>query len=256
MPKSPILLSAAVFSASALFASAALARPLEAILQSHVFEVCADPDNMPYSSRDGDRHGIFIDMGQAVAQKLGVDAKVTWIPSREYLRKTQCDAIPAVAVIDEGPVKGTTRPYTKSHSVVVVDPTHRPTSTIEDFRGEHVAVPSGSLAHHLMIKAGISVWVRFLDDTAIQNAVESGEADAGIVNQGSADWYNAIHPDKPLRIEESVRLDPSLDYAVSFGLRKADKTLIEQVDNLIGQMMADGELQKIFQRYGVTYLAP
>jgi polar amino acid transport system substrate-binding protein len=243
-------------SAAALFVSTASARPLETILRSHVFEICADPDNMPYSSRDGDRHGILADVGQAVAQKLGVDAKITWIPSREYLRKTQCDAVPAVAIIDGDPVKGATRPYTKSHSVLVVAQTHRPTSAIDDFRDEHVAVPSGSLAHHLMIKAGIPVWVRFLDDTAILNAVESGEADAGIVNQGSVDWYNATHPDKPLRIERSVRLDPSLDYAVAFGLRKADQPLTDRVDDLIGQMMTDGELEKIFQRYGVTYLSP
>lgn len=243
-----------------LASAQAIARPLADILQSHRFELCAEPDALPFSSRAGERPGIFIEMGRRIAQELGVDLKVTWITSRDYVHRTQCDAIPAVAVIDgktdDEETKGATRAYVRSHAVLVVAQSHPAVHSINDFRTEHVAVPSGSWAHRLMNKAGIPVWVRFLDDPAILEAVETGQADAGIVSQSSFDWQVATHPQSPIRIADQVTLDPSLDYTVAFGLRKGDAAIVERVDALIGQMMADGELEKIFQGYGVTYLAP
>ena len=52
------------------------------IRQQGFFTVSLDPNNLPYSSREGELQGIDAELADAVAKQLGLEAKIDWIRVR------------------------------------------------------------------------------------------------------------------------------------------------------------------------------
>src|ERR1700752_3503788 len=67
-----VLLSAMLM-APALAAGAEEAKP--------PLRLCADPTNLPFSSDDPGRPGLYLEIGQAVAQRLGRTVSTNWYKS-------------------------------------------------------------------------------------------------------------------------------------------------------------------------------
>ena len=70
--------------------------------------LCADPTNLPFSSDDPAKPGLYLEIGQAVAQKLGRAVSYNWYKSyfgkrtvRETLLSRQCDAMVGLPMIDD-----------------------------------------------------------------------------------------------------------------------------------------------------------
>ena len=94
-----VLLSAALL-APALSAGAEEARPS--------LRLCADPTNLPFSSDEPGKPGLYLEIGQAVAQKLGRTVSYNWYKSyfgkrtvRETLLSKHCDAMVGLPLIDD-----------------------------------------------------------------------------------------------------------------------------------------------------------
>ena len=51
---------------------AALARSLDSIKARNALSVCAHPNALPFSSKNGERHGIEIELAEVLAKELGV----------------------------------------------------------------------------------------------------------------------------------------------------------------------------------------
>jgi mxaJ protein len=89
------------------------------------FRVCADPNNLPFSSSD--RSGFENKLADIVAADLGKDVSYTWRPQRRaFIRNTlnadQCDAIMGVpAKLD---LVTTSQPYYRSTYVFVYRSDH------------------------------------------------------------------------------------------------------------------------------------
>ena len=92
--------------------------------------VCADPNNLPFSNRNGE--GFENELAQIWARELGVEVEYTWFPQRRgFERNTltaedaerggyKCDVI--VGVPDGYDLAMTTRPYYRStYALVYVD---------------------------------------------------------------------------------------------------------------------------------------
>ncbi|WP_395696858.1 biotin/lipoyl-containing protein [Methylocella sp.] len=209
---------------------------------------------------EGPRHefvekGIFIDIGDALARNLGVEAEYTWLFSAEYIRKTDCDLVPAVAIEGDDPLKQTI-PYVRVRSTLVVPKDRAPAHDLAEFKSGHVAVLATSFARHVLNEQGYSLWVRFLENDEILDAVAKGEADGGLLPLYAFQWRAHLDPALPLRAESSVALDPSFDYSAAMGLRRADAAALRKIDEALGKMIEDGALQAIFSRYGLTYEKP
>lgn len=243
------------FAASGVGAPAS-ARPLEEILRANSLNICVQEDNLPFSSEQPRPNGVFLDLGNAVGERLGVKAKYTWLFSAEYVRKTDCDVIPAVAALqNDDPVRQTI-PYMAVRSVLVVRKDHAPVHELADLRIGHTAVLATSWARHVLNASGFPLWVRFLTNDEILDAVEKGEADAGVVPLPAYQWRLRRDPDSPLRVEDGVKLDPSFDYQVSMGLRRADPATVGRFDEILRELMKDGAMEKIFADYGLSYERP
>lgn len=76
-----------------LGAAPAPARGLSEIKASGTLAVCAHPNALPFSAKEGKRHGFQVDMAEALAHQLGVSLTREWIISRYDLFRAPCDVV-------------------------------------------------------------------------------------------------------------------------------------------------------------------
>jgi ABC-type amino acid transport substrate-binding protein len=241
--------------------SPASARSLDEILAAHEFSVCAMDDDLPFSSRGNNVKGFHIDLAQAIADRLGVVLKVIWVPSREKVRMTNCDAMMGAASFDpasdnqpksENRALALSTPYMTVTTVLVTRRGVPPIHALVDLKGLHVAVPSGSVSHVLMNDNDIPVWVRFRNDVEILGAVSSGQADAGVVSQIGLGWYNKQNPKAGLSRNDTLLTDQSFRFDIGIALRRADSAMLDRVNALLKAMREDGSLAAILDQYGIA----
>jgi len=240
--------------ALACVAPAAHARTLQEMTASNEFVICAAPDDMPFSRRDGTPAGLYIDLGRLVASDLGLALGVRWIPRRELAHRVGCDAIMGAAVVKAADDPASWRnvqtvPWMRA-GAVVVDTGRGPVATLDALRGRHVAVPSGSWAHRWLDAHGVPVWVRFRTDPEIIAAVVRGDADAGVVSDVAAGWYRQQPGAARLRVLDTL-LDPEeFGFDVAIDLLDTDATTLARVNAIVRARLADGAIAAAGMRYG------
>jgi polar amino acid transport system substrate-binding protein len=242
-------------------AATAQARTLPEMAASNGFVICAAPDDMPFSRRDGTPAGLYVDLGRLVAADLGLPLGLRWIPRRELARRVGCDAIMGTAVVKAADPDHTTSwrnvptiPWMRA-GAVVVDAGRTPVATLDALRTGHVAVPSGSWAHRWLDAHGVPVWVRFRTDPEIIDAVVRGDADAGVVSDVAAGWYRQQAGAANLRVLDTL-LDPDeFGFDVAIDLLDTDAATLARVNAIVRARLADGAIAAIGMRYG-AYRSP
>jgi polar amino acid transport system substrate-binding protein len=239
------------------------ARTVQEIIDRHAFTICVHPDAPPFSARNPRPAGLQIDLGRAVAERLGVELREEWIMFRRDARQVGCDAVmggvaqsgaAASARAARGPAMS--RPYAAQVTRVVVRSGARPIDTLQDMRGRAVAVPHASLAHFVLDTKGIPVRTLYATDQEILEAVEKGDMEAGVVSEWSLGWYRKQHPATQLTAIDRLVIDSELDYDVAIALRDADRELVTRVDDILGDLMTNGIVARILGDYGIDYRPP
>ena len=88
-----ICMLAAMALVAAAVASSAAARPLDTIKQRGRLMVCANPNALPFSSKNGDRRGFELELGEALAKELGVALEVGWVVFPFHVPRVDCDIL-------------------------------------------------------------------------------------------------------------------------------------------------------------------
>ena len=71
----------------------AAARTLQEVKALGAISMCANPDALPYSSERPDLPGFQIEIGRAIAQRLGVSLNVDWVVPRRRVAEVNCDML-------------------------------------------------------------------------------------------------------------------------------------------------------------------
>src|SRR5580692_9753607 len=79
---------------------AAGARPLDSIRSRGILIVCANPNALPFSSKTGDRRGFELELGEALADQLGVKLEVGWVVFPFQVGRVDCDVV-LDAIVDQ-----------------------------------------------------------------------------------------------------------------------------------------------------------
>ena len=107
-----------------LFGSAAAdARSLEIITERGALTLCANPNALPFASKTGPVPGFQIELGEKIAQQLGVKLTREWVISAIQYRRADCDLVlDVIARKDTPPAGGVriSRPYHRSGVVLAV----------------------------------------------------------------------------------------------------------------------------------------
>lgn len=234
--------------------------------------VCADPNNLPFSDRNGD--GFENKLAALVAERMGVQLRyVWWAQRRGYIRNTlteaKCDLWPGVASGLERVL--TTKPYYRSTYVFVSRKDRQLEGlTLDDSRLRHVKIgvqmigndamntpPAHALARRGIVQnvRGYSVfgdYQRPNPPARIVDAVVKGEIDVGLV-WGPLAGYFASRSGTPLRVEP---VTPALDggvwpmtYDIAMGVSRAEPQLRARIDAILSSQAA--EIRRILQEYHV-----
>src|SRR5476649_295415 len=82
-----------VLAAILLGAKDLAARSLETIRSLGTIGLCAHPNSLPFASKAGDPPGFQIELGRALAARLGVTLKPDWIITIFQMRSADCDIV-------------------------------------------------------------------------------------------------------------------------------------------------------------------
>lgn len=242
-------------------AGGAAARPLEDIRRLGVLEVCAHPNALPFSKRNGPVHGIQLDLARRIAGRLGVDLAVEWVTSRYQIARADCDLVmdtiadPEALASSEPPLR-VSRPYFRSGVILAVPPEHAGAKDLSELPEDlRIGVLVGSIAHMRLEKAGLSV-IPFGFEDEMMEAAASGEIDAAAVTPISFGWFRREHPDLRLVALDLFSGDPDLSWNLAVGMRRSDRFLRRTVDRILDELIDSGELQRLYAAYGVDWREP
>lgn len=234
------------------------ARTLEEIKQRRAVSMCAHPDALPYASEKGDLPGIQVELGQRIAEALGVSLSTEWIIARRRASQVNCDLLfdtinrPGV---HEGKLL-VSRPYQKSGVALGMRADADPIDSYYDLKaGQKVGVMVSSLTSVLLGKRGLTTSPYAFEQDMIDDLVK-GELYAATVSPAKLAWYMRQHPDSGLRLVHAYEQEPELAWTVSVGLRKADQALLDQVNSILERLLADGTITQIYAKYGVEHRQP
>jgi mxaJ protein len=249
-------------------APSAAARPVP--IRVSVLRVCADPNDLPFSSRA--RNGFENRVARILAADLGARLEMVWVPLRRGLvRNTlgqdRCDALLGVPAGWERVLS--TRPYYRSTYVFASrrdrgpafrsldDPRLRTARVGVELVGDDGANPPA--AHALASRGIVDNVVGFpvfgdareeVPGGAIVRAVQSGELDVAIV-WGPRAGYAARRDPRlllvPVPPEEAGPL--AVAFAMAVGVRRGNVALKDALDGALARRRA--EIERVLEAYGV-----
>jgi mxaJ protein len=243
--------------AACLMAFAAiLAAGTASAAQADALRVCADPNNLPFSNREGE--GFENKLAEMVARELGREVAYTWWAQRRgfvrnTLRAENCDVM--IGVPNHYDLVDTTRPYYRSTYVFVSRADrHLQLSSLKDPRlhtlkvGVHLIGNDGTNtppAHALSDDGIITNVVGFTiygdyrqaDPPArLIEAVASGDIDVAAA-WGPLAGYAASRSSVPLDVTPITNTEEfaplRFQFEISMGVRKGDRELKALLDDFI-----------------------
>jgi polar amino acid transport system substrate-binding protein len=148
------------------------------------------------------------------------------------------------------------RPYHKSGVALGLA---RGAPPVNDYReiekGRKVGVMINSLASVVLGKQGVTTSPYAFEADMVEDLVK-GDLYAIAVSSATMSYYIFRHPDSGLRIVHAFDSNPELTWQVCVGLRKSDEALVEAVNQVLGKLLVDGTVARIYAKYGVEHRAP
>ena len=139
-----------------------------------------------------------------------------------------------------------TQPYFLASQAIVVTPDSDITCKA-DLEGKTVSVQTGTTAEEYCMDNGYEV-LAFAANNDAAAALTSGKAAAWVVDN---EVGVALAEQQGLVVlDEAMTSEP---YAFAFA---KDSALTAQFDEALGELLADGTVAAIFEKYGVLYVAP
>jgi polar amino acid transport system substrate-binding protein len=244
--------------AAIVLASVAQARSLDAIRELGTIGLCAHPNSLPFASKAGDPPGFQVELGNALAHELGVSLRLDWIITQYQMRSAGCDIV--LDVIADREAQGETnlkisKPYYRTGVALAVLPASQLTSFKSLDEHTKVGVLVGSMAAMTLGQRHIPTSTFGFEVDSLE-ALANHEIDAAAVTPTVASYFNLTHPGKAVRILDIDESEPNLSWNVAVGMVRPDDNLRSAVDQAMERLKADGTVERIYHRYGVTLQTP
>ncbi len=241
-----------------LVCAGADARTLAEVRELGFISMCANPDALPYSSSKPETPGFQVELGQAIAQGLGLKLTTEWILPRRRANVVNCDMLfdrPNDPQLHEGRLL-LSRPYQKSGMALGLA---RDVEPVSDYRllkqGQKVGVMVSSVASVVLGKAGKTTSPYAFQSDMLED-LEKGELYAAAISSASLSHYIARRPASGLKLAYAFDGAPDLTWDVSIGLRKSDQALLDAVNEVLGKLISEGSVARIYAKYGVEHRLP
>ena len=277
---SSLLASAILVGAFAVSGLSASARPLDEVKAANLLRVVVYADYAPFSwEENGEPKGIEVDLGRAIAKKLGVEAEITihapgedvdddlrsniWQGPRFGAPKS--DVMLHVPMerefIARNNLVAISNPYYKEQFVVAVNSTlAKKEEGLAPFQKLKVACEFSTAAHYFL---------SFVDEAAYQDNVspyrhfneaadlfKSGQI-AGLIGRRAQIEYFVGKTDFPHHILEPKFPDTLRgEWNIGTAVKEDSRDLGYTIGAALAELRTSGELEKIFASYGVSLVPP
>jgi ABC-type amino acid transport substrate-binding protein len=235
------------------------ARTLDSIRSRGSLLVCANPNALPFSSKTGDRRGFELELGEALANQLGVRLEVGWAIFPAHVNRIDCDVMFDAIVNQESAREQRVRlskPYQVSGVAIALRSGLNGIAGFADLKSsQRVGAMVGSLARITLGEKGVSTIPFTFEDEMIE-ALGKGELDAALATPASIGYYNLLHKDAPVTLVRAYEGEPQLRWEIAVGMRKSDDALVAAVNEAIDRLLADGTISRIYTGYGIEASPP
>jgi polar amino acid transport system substrate-binding protein len=201
--------------------------------------LCADPENLPYSSDDASKPGFYLDVGQAIGKALGRPVAYNWYKTyfgkrtvRVTLLGGQCDAMIGLPLSDDfmGPAVIFSRKISRQ-TYALVAAKDKAINSVEDLRGSRVAVQYETAPQNVLALRDDIEKVSVLSPDEAMKALDLGTADVAFVWGPTAGWLNKT------RYENRYKIRPvegeGLSWDAAIGFASTSKELRDQIDAVL-----------------------
>jgi len=251
-------LGAGAVGCAGLLANATQARTLSEIQARGLIELCANPDALPYASKNSEQPGFQIELARALAKGLGVQLQVDWIYVARRANQVNCDILMDAfsdPEIHEGRLK-LSIPYQKTGVALALAPGVPLVQSFDDLRPDQkIGVMVESVASVVLGKKGLATRPYSFESDMIDDLL-SGEIQGAAISPAKAAYYNHTHPDRQMGLAYAYDSEPELSWTVSVGMRKADKALVDAINPVLSGLLSDGTVDRIYAKYGVKHRTP
>jgi polar amino acid transport system substrate-binding protein len=216
--------------------------------------VCADPDNLPFSSEGSGERGLYVDLAELVASRLGAPAEYFWWRSyfgkrtvRNTLLSDECDAyfgLPHDKSFMSQSV-ALTGPFLDM-GYAVIAPRALGLSAVDALRGRRVAVQFSSSPQLLLSERGGYELVTFREPEQALDALARREVDAAFVWGPVAGYYNKKKLGGAYQV--SPVTGPGLQWQAAVGVRKGQDGLRAAIEGELAQLGPD--IARLADKYG------
>ena len=219
------------------------------LVDPKVLRVCADPNNMPFSTERGE--GFENRLAELLADKLGKGLSYSWYPQatgfvRNTLAAHKCDVIMGVPQGDD--LVQVTNPYYRTAYALVRKQGDglEGVDTLGDprLKGKRIGVVAGTPPGNNMAANGLMANAKpypLVIDTRVDSSaaammrdLASGEIDAGILWGPMAGYY-ARRTNPAVTIVPLVKetTGPRMAYRIAMGVRYTDQEWKRQLNRII-----------------------
>lgn len=237
----------------------AVARPLDQVKESGAIVLCAHPNALPFSAKDGARHGFQLELGAAIAREIGVGFDTHWTVSAHDLNRADCDfVLDAIAVPEAQDESHLTlsKPYGASGIALAVRGDNQTIQAFGDLaRAGKVGILPGSMAAMYLGQHGVRTSPAGFESDLLDE-VAAGELAGAAVTPTAIGFYNEQHAGRPMKALALFAAVPDLNWNVAAGIAKPDAALVAAIDAALDKLNAAGRVKAIYAAYGVTLPPP
>jgi polar amino acid transport system substrate-binding protein len=237
----------------------AVARPLDQVRESGAIALCAHPNALPFSAKEGARHGFQIELGQAIADKIGVGFETHWAVAAHDLDRADCDfvldAIADPEAQNESRLK-LSKPYGGSGVALAVRTDNGAIHAFADLAAAgKIGILPGSMAAMYLGQHGVHTSPAGFESDLLDE-VAAGELAGAAVTPTAIGFYNAQHAGQPMKTVAVFVAVRDLNWNLAAGLVKPDAALTAAVNTALDKLQAAGTIKAIYARYGIALSPP
>ncbi|MEQ8823952.1 MAG: substrate-binding domain-containing protein [Filomicrobium sp.] len=239
------------------------------LVNRQVLRVCADPANVPFSSKDPDEPGFENKIAEIVADELGgLSVEYTWFPQATgFIRRTlfakACDVVIGFAQ-GEQMVLNTNHYYTSAYAIVTKkgsDIAGVTTLKDEKLRGKRIGVIAGTPPATVINRAGLMGNVKpyhlFVDrryDSPTELMLEdirSGDIDVGVLWGPNAGYFAKKGGKDDISVVPLLNegRQPPMKFRITMGVRQSDNQWKRQLNEVIKKRQ--GDIDKVLLDFGI-----
>ena len=222
--------------------------------------LCADPANLPFSSEDPDRPGLYVEIGDALGKALARPVTHVWYRTnfgkravRVTMLARQCDATIGLPQDSDfmGPKVIFSKPLFRLGYALVASPEFA-FAGIDSLKGRKVIVQYETTPQNMLGPREDMTTVTVLSPEEGMQKLAAGLADAAFLWGPTAGYLNASTYDGKFRITPTD--GPALTWPTAVGFAKGSDDLRDKVDAALPGLQAT--IADLLVKYGLPTAQP